>query len=62
VIDSEPLYLSVSVPDGAERRLNVAPSGDGLRLAVGSLNRRSSVWRVTANRNDVYITAVGLDE
>lgn len=58
--ESEPLYLSIGLPDGTERRANLDPSRDGLRLAVGSLNRRSSVWRVTARRNDIYVTANGL--
>ena len=44
------------------RRLSVLPPGDGWRLAVGSLNGRSSIWRVTAYRNDIYITAGGLGQ
>jgi hypothetical protein len=62
VIDPEPLYLSYGLPDGTEHRVSLDPPRDGLRLAVGSLNRRSSIWRAYATRNDVYITAMGLNQ
>lgn len=58
----EPLYLTLGAADGSERDLVVPPVGGGLRLSVGSVSRRSSIWRVTAYRNDVYITAGGLGQ
>lgn len=60
--DEDPLYLSFGTADGSEHTIRVTAAGPGLRLAVGSLNERSSIWRVTALRNDVYITAAGLGQ
>lgn len=62
VTESEPLYLSFGLPDGTEHRTSLEPTRDGLRLAVGSLNRRSSIWRVWAAGNEVYITVMGLNK
>lgn len=59
---SDSLFLSVGFADGTEQTVTVTAPGRGLRLAVGSLNSRSSVWRATARRNDVYITATGLGQ
>lgn len=60
--ESEPLYLSFGLPGGTEHRVSLDPPRDGFRLAVGSLNRRSSIWRVWAAGNEVYITVVGLNK
>ena len=54
-------HLLVGSVDGPELRLTVSDVGDGLRIAVGSLNERASIWRVTASRNDVFIAARGMD-
>ncbi len=60
--ESDSLYLSVGLPDGTERRVNLDPARDGFRLAVGSVNRRSSIWRAWAAGNEVYITVMGLNK
>ena len=60
--EPDSLYLSIGLPDGTERRFNPDPPRDGFRLAVGSVNRRSSIWRVWAAGDEVYITVTGLNK
>ena len=56
----EETYLLVRMGD-TEQRITVGAAGNGLRIAVGSLNERASIWRVTARQNDVFIAARGMD-
>lgn len=55
-------YLTITHPHGTRELVVIAEPGKGMRLAVGSPDRRSSTWRAGANRNDVYITAAGLGQ
>jgi len=59
---SDSPYLTIGLPDGTESRVDLDPPRDGFRLAVGSLNRRSSIWRAWAAGNEVYITVMGLNK
>src|SRR4051794_26807513 len=64
--DSRPgTWLTVGMVDGTERRIDLTPAGDGVRIAVGTPSERASVWRMTAPRSrrggsDVFITAAAL--
>jgi hypothetical protein len=55
------MFLRVTLPDGTyeDLVLEQADPRRPIRLAVGEPRRRSSIWRVWANRNnaDVYIAA-----
>jgi hypothetical protein len=62
VSNDEPLCLSLFDVNGNEHVVTISGPGDGMRIAVGSLNRRGSVWRALANRNDVYLSAGGLGQ
>jgi len=58
-------FLTVTSADGSTDTVTVGPPGAGERLAVGSLNYRSSMWRMTApksksGKSDVFVTCGGL--
>lgn len=55
-------YLTLHQKDGSEVTVTITGAGAGLRVAVGSLHHRSSIWRATANADDIYLTAKGLGQ
>lgn len=58
----QPTFLTYGLEDGTEHTVPVATVKDGLRVAIGGVNRRSSVWRATTWKDEVYLTAGGLGQ
>ena len=52
-----PAYMLLELADGSTQRVDISGPGGVERVAVGELGRRSSVWRIWANRSssDLYV-------
>jgi hypothetical protein len=53
------MWLTIVDPQGQQHQEQVSGPGGRIRFAVGSHTKRSTVWRVWANKNkgDVYVAA-----